>query len=223
MFHPSHFGAILWAEIYTMIVSRYCPVKATPGSGPTFCFPAALAVCEREVSWIAEIGPGRGDFLFHLAEQHPGAIVCGIEIKRKRFEKLVARREKRALYNVQLVLGDARTVLPLLVGPIDRIYIQFPDPWPKRRHAKHRLLDAEFLAHCDHRLRPGGELWFVTDHQPYAETVAALVRQATPWHAVFAAPVVTECPEAYPTFFAEKWRNEGRTIYYQRYRKDGSG
>lgn len=185
------------------------------------CVPAVLEGRGTGAPWLVEIGPGRGDFLFFLAEQHPDAVVCGIEIKRRRFEKLVARREQRRLHNVHLVLGDARDALPMLGGPIDRMYIQFPDPWPKRRHAKHRLLTADFLAHCDRRLRAGGELWFVTDHQPYAEAVAVLVRQTTAWQQAFAAPVVTECPDAYPTFFAEKWRKEGRTIYYQRYRKRG--
>ena len=170
---------------------------------------------------VLEIGPGRGDFLFHLASLSPSSLVCGVEIKRQRFLKLLERQTQRGLGNIALICGDGRVALPIAFGdaPIDQIYVQFPDPWPKRRHRHHRLVDADFVEVCARCLRPGGEFWFVTDHQPYAAAVRAIIAADPQWQSAYSPPILTESPEAYPTYFAEKWRKEGRTIYYQRYRK----
>src|SRR3989338_8606608 len=94
-----------------------------------------------------EIGPGRGDFLFWLAEENPLKTVHAIEYKRKRYDKLVRRLETRGLSNVRLYLGDARTVLPVEFPDLslERVFILFSDPWPKRRHARHRLFQETFV------------------------------------------------------------------------------
>lgn len=201
-----------------MIVPRYTHMPHW--QSPLICAPAAGGSLAHRPT-ILEIGPGRGEFLFHLAATNPNALVWGIEIKRRRFEKLCARREQLQLPNVALIHGDARAALPAIVddAPVDDIYIQFPDPWPKRRHGHHRLITSEFLAVCARALATGGELWFITDALPYAETVAAMVRDDPEWQSAFPQAIVTACPDAYPTHFAKKWRAAGRTIYYQRYRK----
>jgi tRNA (guanine-N7-)-methyltransferase len=170
---------------------------------------------------IVEVGPGRGDFLFHLAENSPSATVVGIEIKRKRVDKLIARIERRCLANVGIIQDDARAALPRFFpeGTVDEIHINFPDPWPKRRHAKHRAMGAAFIADCLRALRVGGTISFTTDHRPYAEGVAAAFSEFPAFASCYEAPIITHLPEAYPTFFAMKWRAEGREITYQKYRK----
>ena len=99
---------------------------------------------------IVEVGPGRGDFLFHLAENNPEAQVYGIELKTLRFYKLVERRDARGLSNITLLKGDARIGLPEMFGSdhVDELHIQFPDPWPKRRHEDCRLVNDAFAADC---------------------------------------------------------------------------
>jgi len=174
---------------------------------------------------IVEVGPGRGDFLFHLAESHPGATVVGIEIKRKRVDKLIARVERRKLANVCIIQDDARAALPreFPESSVDEIHINFPDPWPKKRHAKNRAMGAAFIAACLRALKPGGTLSFTTDHRPYAEEVAELFAGMPAFSGCYEAPMITTLPEAYPTFFAMKWIAEGRTITYQKYCKRGIG
>lgn len=166
---------------------------------------------------MVEIGPGRGDFLFHLAHTHPDAHVIGVEIKHTRFVKLLRRRG--ALANLTLVCGDARMVLPQLAAahPLDTIYINFPDPWPKRKHQHHRLMQPAFVEICLRALAPAGQIRFTTDSHDYAQAVAALFARTGTHSLYHPQPIVTEEPGAFPTYFAQKWRAKGRTIYYQGY------
>lgn len=209
-----------------MIAPRY--IHRPPWDSPTALYPATSVIQPR---FVLEIGPGRGDFLFDYAQRFPETTVVGVEIKRRRFLQLVKRREAKQAINVVLIYGDARHALshlaaaqsepgqsmPIPPRGIDQIYIQFPDPWPKRRHTHNRVVNAEFLALCADSLAFVGELWFITDCYPYAEQVARLVETSRRWCSIYPAGIVTDCATAYPTYFAQKWRDAGRTIYYQRY------
>ncbi|MBN1282255.1 MAG: tRNA (guanosine(46)-N7)-methyltransferase TrmB [Proteobacteria bacterium] len=189
-----------------------------------FVYPCA-AEPARGARIIVEIGPGRGDFLFHLAESNPDASVVGIEIKGKRVDKIIRRIERRGLENVTVIQDDARAALPRLfaASTVDEIHIQFPDPWPKRRHAKHRPINEGLLAECARVLKPGGTLSFITDHRPYAEFSSGMLARTEGIANCYAEPFVTDLADAFPTFFSEKWKAEGRSIYYQRYRKAVTG
>lgn len=162
-----------------------------------------------------EIGPGRGDFLFSLAEVYPDEPLAAIEFKRKRFDKLVRRLEEKKLPPVQLTLGDARVVLPrdFAAETCDRIFILFSDPWPKRRHAKHRLFQESFVKELARVLKPEGKLFIAHDDPQYVTEIQGLFRQF--------ATTFRLSPEgvAFPTFYAEKWKKEGRTLHSFSYSK----
>ena len=122
-----------------------------------------------------EIGYGRGAFLMGRAEAAPGSVVVGVEVKTK-WAFLVAERCKRlGLGNAHPYAGDARRVLPALRPDesLARMFLHFPDPWWKKRHAKRRLLDTALAAQTARLLRPGGELFAQTDvqerHQAYVD------------------------------------------------------
>jgi len=170
---------------------------------------------------FVEVGPGRGDFLFHLAEANPDKSVVGIEIKRKRVDKLISRIETRGLKNITIIQDDARCALPRFFGEnsVDAIYVNFPDPWPKRRHEKNRVLSRDFLEDCCKVLKFYGNLNVTTDFQPYAETVANEVEAIPLLETCFPEVVKNRSDDAYPTLFAKKWVNMGRTIYYQKYQR----
>lgn len=169
---------------------------------------------------LIEVGPGRGDFLFHLAAQNPDKAVYGVEIKTKRFLKLIDRREKRHLSNIKLVQADARNALPTMFqeGSVSSIYINFPDPWPKQRHAKNRLLNIDFLRLCARLLKKGGSLLVTTDVDWYASETSELCRDVDGLKPA-SGGVTTVSDDAFPTYFAQKWQKEGRTIYYQKHVK----
>ncbi len=193
----------------------------SPRTDLTYARPIAVswAPAPPEGEVVVEIGPGRGDFLFHLARTQPETHCIGIEIRWLRTHKLLQRRN--GLSNLSVVWGDAREVLPRLSQRhrIRAIYIQFPDPWPKRRHSGNRLMQSDFLRACVAALQPDGELWFTTDDCSYAEWTAQRVAQQPELVSCFPHPIVTTCPDAFTTYFAKKWATLGRTTYYQRYRK----
>jgi tRNA (guanine-N7-)-methyltransferase len=112
-----------------------------------------------------EIGFGRGGFLLGRAAAAPEAGLVGIELKTK-WAYLVAERAARlGLARARAFAGDIRQVLPAL-GPdrcVARVFVSFPDPWWKKRHAKRRVLDDALLREVARLLRPGGELFVQTD------------------------------------------------------------
>ena len=169
---------------------------------------------------IIEIGPGRGDFLFHLAEINPNKVIYGIEIKEKRFDKLIKRRNDRQLNNIKLIMADAGDALPELFKDcsVSAIYINFPDPWPKKRHKKNRLLNSFFLKECVRALKTNGSLSITTDVEWYANETLEFCREIDQLK-VLTADITTNSNDAYPTLFAQKWQEEGRTIYYLKYLK----
>ncbi len=185
-----------------------------------FIYPACALPFD-DAKLIVEVGPGRGDFLFHLAETNPEASVVGIEIKKKRVDKLIVRTEKRGRRNVCIIQDDAREALPRFFGEasIDEIHIMFPDPWPKRRHEKNRAVNAAFLDICGSRLKPDGLLYFTTDHREYAEGVARIFAQIPEYESCYPGGISKSCCDAFPTFFAQKWIAMGREIFYQRYKR----
>jgi tRNA (guanine-N7-)-methyltransferase len=164
-----------------------------------------------------EIGPGRGDFLLDMAEAYPSKRFVAVEMGGRRFRKLSERIDKARLTNVLLIRGDARVVLPRFIAPssISRLFVLFPDPWPKRRQAHNRLLTEDFIRLLTATIRPGGELFHATDVQEYAEWVAENCRRVGGLRLgvptiVDYAPVL----EYRPSFFEQKWRAEGKSIFY---------
>lgn len=183
-------------------------------------YPSSAAI-GRSARVIVEVGPGRGDFLFHLAEQNPDAQVVGIEIKRKRTDKLIQRVELRGFRNIVIIHDDARHAMPHFfgTGSVDEIHINFPDPWPKRRHVKNRAASAKFLAECARTLKAGGTLSFATDHLEYAADVSRCLSSISDLKNAYHERYLTDVDGAFHTFFAMKWREEGRGITYQKYVK----
>lgn len=168
-----------------------------------------------EVS-LLEIGPGRGDFLFDLARNNPGKRIGAIEIKKKRFHKLIRRIERQNLDNIRLILGDARVALPCLFDheQIQKAYVLFSDPWPKKKHAKHRLFQPYFIHELYRVLKTSGDIVLAHDDVRYLEESQRLLLK----HPGFCKNEVTlslnpDDPELFQTFYAQKWREDGRDLH----------
>ncbi len=214
-------AALKYIQLPAGEISRTPFVYPAAGGGHFSCSPDPHAKMRSVPPIIVEVGPGRGDFLFHLAETNPDKSVVGIEIKRKRVDKLISRVESRGLKNITVIQDDARCALPRFFGEnsVDAIYVNFPDPWPKRRHEKNRVLSRDFLEDCCHVLKFYGNLNFTTDHKPYAEAVADEIGAIALLETCYPEVMTNRSDDAYPTFFANKWINMGRTIYYQKYQR----
>ncbi len=133
-----------------------------------------------------EIGSNQGRFLKGLARLYTDRSVLGIEIRRRFVEVLSEELTDEGLTNAQALAADANLALPLLFADntVERIYILFPDPWWKKRHAKRRLFTPEFLGLLANKLRPDGLLVIKTDVEPYAEIVSELIDQSQRWRRV---------------------------------------
>ena len=112
-----------------------------------------------------EIGVGKGDFLTELAARHPEVNYVGLEAQQGVLYFAARKAAERGLTNVRLLVFDAARLTELFAPPeVDRIYLNFSDPWPKARHAKRRLTSEVFLARYRTVLREGGEIRFKTDN-----------------------------------------------------------
>jgi tRNA (guanine-N7-)-methyltransferase len=138
--------------------------------------PRALAPAATEV-WL-EAGFGAGEHLAGQAERRPDVLLLGAEPFVNGLAACLAHIDDRALANVRLHHGDVRAVMASLPdASIDRLFILFPDPWPKTRHAKRRLVEPAFIAEAARIMRPGARLRFATDWADYADwTLQRLLR-----------------------------------------------
>jgi tRNA (guanine-N7-)-methyltransferase len=138
--------------------------------------PRALAPTAAEV-WL-EAGFGAGEHLAAQAERRPDVLLLGAEPFVNGLAACLAHIDDRALANVRLHHGDVRALMAWLPdASIDRLFILFPDPWPKARHAKRRLVETGFIAEAARIMRPGARLRFATDWADYADwTLQRLLR-----------------------------------------------
>jgi tRNA (guanine-N7-)-methyltransferase len=122
--------------------------------------------------WELEIGFGRGMFLLERAQAAKSAGILGLEIKRKWAYLVGERAQRLGLSNVRVYGADAREVLPRLTPErsLARVFMHFPDPWWKKRHAKRRLRGPDTFAPIARLLKAGGELFIQTDVEERAET-----------------------------------------------------
>lgn len=120
-----------------------------------------------------ELGFGKGRFLLDAAQRRPGHNFIGVEMAGKYLRLAHDRAVRRQLPNVRFVHGDAREFVDFFVPAesVRELHVYFPDPWPKKKHHKRRLLDAEFFEEALRILEPEGRLWIATDHDDYYEAI----------------------------------------------------
>ena len=126
---------------------------------------------ERRAPVTLEIGFGNGEHLLRRAGAEPDRNFLGVEVHRPGIGHLLLAAEQVGLKNLRIVAHDAVEVLEQQIGPnsLDEVQLLFPDPWPKKRHHKRRLVQPTFINLLASRLAGGGRLYIATDWQPYAE------------------------------------------------------
>jgi len=170
----------------------------------------------RDAPLVLEIGFGSGHFLTDLAAQHPDWDLIGVERSYYSVVETEGRVTKAGLPNVRLIYADAKLVLAYICAPatMDAIYVNFPDPFPKKAHAKRRLLTPATLALLTSRLKPGGQLTIATDVVAYAESVAESLTQTAGLHNLHTTRWVNAIPGRPPTRYERKALDRGEPCYY---------
>jgi tRNA (guanine-N7-)-methyltransferase len=175
-------------------------------------------ICRGNRPLEVDLGCGDGSFLLEMAREFPERDFLGVERLLGRVKKVCKKLTRRHLENVQVLRLDSRYVVEWLLprAAVTRLHLLCPDPWPKLRHHRRRLVQAEFLEAVLRVLEPGGEFLFMTDHEEYfqwaTEKVAAFGKfEVLEW---------TEDSFFYPkTDFQEQWENEGKSMFRLRCRK----
>jgi len=133
-----------------------------------------------------EIGCGHGHFMAAYAAAHRDERCLAVDIILERLERAQKKTDRAGLTNVVFLRAEARLLVENLPASLQlqRVFVLFPDPWPKRRHHKNRLLQADFLADLARRCTPDARLYFRTDHEPYFAEVADLLQEHPNWRCV---------------------------------------
>lgn len=141
---------------------------------------------KRKAKTVIEIGFGMGDSLFSMAVTHPEINFIGIEVHRPGIGALLVKLQTQPINNLRIYAADAVEVLEQCVNDntIDQVLIFFPDPWPKRKHYKRRLIQDNFVELLHKKLRADGILHIATDWEDYAKHVLQVMKSAPGWQAV---------------------------------------
>ena len=171
---------------------------------------------ERPAPLALEIGFGNGSALLALARSHPGWNCLGIDVYRPGFGALMLACEADEIANVRIVDAEASAFLDQLpTASVQRIQVFFPDPWPKKRHHKRRLVNATFAARAANCLAPDASLLLATDWANYAEQMLAVLNAERALQGGV-APRPSDRPV---TPFEAKARAAGRPIVDMAYRR----
>jgi tRNA (guanine-N7-)-methyltransferase len=198
-------------------LSRLAPVYGLPFRSE----PLALEqVFGRRAPAVLEIGFGMGETTAAIAQAHPQIDYLGVEVHAPGVGSLLRAIEARGLTNVRVIQHDALDVVRWMIAPqtVSGIHVFFPDPWPKKRHHKRRLLQPAFAALLAERLTAGGYLHVATDWAQYAEWILEALAQV---------PALANTAERYaerpayrpPTKFERRGLALGHRVYDIVYRK----
>nr|WP_279232445.1 tRNA (guanosine(46)-N7)-methyltransferase TrmB [Thermus neutrinimicus] len=166
----------------------------------------------REGPLVLEVGFGDGRFTAELAKAQPDWLILGAEVSAASVLRAYRRLKREGIGNVRLYHGQGPFALRNLVPPgsLKRVIVNFPDPWPKKRHQERRLLQEGFFRRLSTRLLAGGDLLLTTDHEEYFHFALAEAERTGLYRVEVKDP-----PEAHlRTKYALKWREAGRTFFH---------
>ena len=173
-----------------------------------------------------EVGTGNGTFLADAALRSPDRAFLGIEVAGKFFAKAVRRVARKGAGNVRMVYADAAYVVSHCIpsASVAAYHVYFPEPWPKKRHAKRRLFQPDVVARLTETLEPGGYLFVVTDVTDYLEAIEELLgAEARLERLEELTPPLASARGRIITSYEKKYRAEGRSIHYAAWRRRPKG
>jgi tRNA (guanine-N7-)-methyltransferase len=162
-----------------------------------------------------EIGFGKGTFLVDQAKLRPEVNFLGVEYTRWFWRYASDRLRRNGCLNVRTVRAEALWFLTELVpdASVSALHVYFPDPWPKKRHHKRRLIQRPFMQQMTRVLKAGGRLQVVTDHQDYFEQIGRVVAEAQMRVVDYNQPGSAGAGEFVGTNFERKYAREGRPFH----------
>jgi tRNA (guanine-N7-)-methyltransferase len=173
------------------------------------------AIFQRKAPVTLEIGFGMGHHLLAQAQRYPERNFVGLEVHRPGIAAVLLEIERKQLRNIRLIVADAVEVLQrnILEGSVDCIQIFFPDPWPKRRHHKRRLIQPAFCTLLRKKLKVGAHLQLATDWEDYAQQMLCVLDATSGLHNLAGVGCFSpRLPERSITKFEQRALNLGHVI-----------
>lgn len=222
-------------EGFSVIHDRVCYLKS-PSTTRTPNLPSDTALADTFVfpNWKhpdvfgnghpvkIEYCSGNGGWVAAKALEEPGVNWVAVEMKRGRTRKIWSKIKNYNLANLFIVNGEGEfaTSIHFPKKSVDAIFINFPDPWPKRYHARHRLIKPSFVKGMAELLKENGTVTFVTDDESYSEWTLKIFKDSPHFISSLPAPhYTTEWLDYGNSYFETLWREKGRIIYYQHFTK----
>jgi len=175
-----------------------------------------------------EIGFGEGEFIIELARANPAQNHVGIEIKTYRVKKAVRKLKRESLPNLRFLHTDAVIAMSEIFAPdsFRTVYINFPDPWPKEKHHKHRIFSPYFLSLLSRSMTPDGIVEIVSDHEEYVAYVRDSFEEEPHFRRLVSEKGhFRDFPHRPESKFEQLFKAKGKEIFYLRYSnaKGGGG
>ncbi len=167
---------------------------------------------------------GNGLWIIEKALAHPERNWVAVEKQFERVRKIWSKMHNFSLDNLFIVCGEALTFTRFYVPDpsFSAVYVNFPDPWPKGKHAKNRLLQEPFMTQIARAAVPEAKMTIVTDHFDYTVQITQNMLMSPLWKPCFPEPYfVTEWENYGTSYFDALWRKQGLTIYYMHYFNQG--
>ena len=174
---------------------------------------------------IVEYCSGNGTWIVQKAKEFPDCNWVAVEKRFDRVRKIWSKIKNEGLENLVVFCGEGFQLTKEYIPSesVAKIYINFPDPWPKKRHAKHRIVQTPFIEEVHRILKNGGSLVLVTDDTAYSEQMIDVLQLQNGIKSVNPLPYyVTEMKGYGTSFFDTLWRGKGRVIRYHEYEKTGA-
>lgn len=171
---------------------------------------------------VIEYCSGNGAWIAKKAQENPEINWVAVEMKFARVRKIWSKIKNLGLKNLIVVCGEAHMTTERFfpTDSISDVYINFPDPWPKNRHAKNRLIQTEFADQLSRILKEEKSLTFVTDDAPYSVWLIEVMGNHQDFKSTYPAPYYLTEEENYGTsYFDQLWRSKGRLIRYHNFHK----
>lgn len=165
---------------------------------------------------------GNGLWIATKARLHPEYNWLAIERKFERVKKIWSKIKNENLKNLIVAHGEGNQITKEYIPSesVQSVFINFPDPWPKRRHAKNRLIQVFFIDEIYRILQSKGTVTLVTDEESYSQQMRQVFSQLRGFESIYPSPYyVTECHEYGTSYFEDLWRQKGKTIFYHTFCK----
>lgn len=212
-----------WPDRHVLLQDQVFFVPLRLEKEDPFVFPGwnDPALFGNELPVRVEYCSGNGAWIAAKAKDDPGSNWVAIERKFDRVQKIVSKKNNHKLDNLVVLCGEGlnATKRYFPAQSVSEVFINFPDPWPKKRHWKNRIVNQEMIKELHRILKPEGTATFVTDDPPYSAVMIQEMLDSKLFVPLHGAPYfVTELPGYGNSYFEELWRQMGKTIMYHSFR-----